>query len=179
VNDAIVKALKPMLNSEIRNYIAPGLSSFLVGGEGFGRVRLFASELEQVEHIIPHSHRFDFTCLVLEGSVVNTLYTQPYMAAAQKFALGMMRRTDRGMGDYEVTPGRVSSCWESTSTQYAAGDTYSMTAEEIHSIRFSRGARVLFFEGPETTRTSQFLEPWAYGARVPTFATQPWMFERP
>lgn len=51
-----------------------------------------------------------------------------------------------------------------------------MKAEEIHSITFSRGASVLFFEGPRKTDTSTVLEPVVDGETIPLFRTEPWMY---
>ena len=63
-------------------------------------------------------------------------------------------------------------------TTYSAGECYSMTAQEIHSIHFSRGARVLFFEGPSKRNDSVILEPFVDGEIVETFEVKPWMFKR-
>lgn len=53
-----------------------------------------------------------------------------------------------------------------------------MLASEVHSIHFSRGAQVLFFEGPTVADTSIILEPNVDGETIPTFRVEPWMFKR-
>jgi hypothetical protein len=68
--------------------------------------------------------------------------------------------------------------WKRKPYTYMAGDTYSMGYEEIHSIRFDRGTKVLFFEGPQVTNLSWMIEPWVNGKCVPTFRTEDWMFEK-
>jgi hypothetical protein len=179
MNEALRNAVWRMANSEIRHYIAPGLSSYLVGGQDRGKVRLFRSDRETREWITPHSHRFDFTCLVLRGWATNILLTRAWGADhADRYCAGTLKRKPGAFGEYEFVPGTATSEYLETSKTYHEGDVYSMTHNEIHTIRFSRDAMVLFFEGPELVDESLVLEPWSNGKRVPTFGTQPWMFER-
>lgn len=177
--DKLLDTVSQMANSPVRNYIAPGLTSLLIGGKGYGMVRMFDSERNTREFITPHSHRFSFTCLVLEGSVTNCVFTGQLTGADDDmFCKGELRIKDGGMGEYQYIPGDDWSYWRETKTAYIVGDTYSMKASEIHSIQFSKNAKVLFFEGPEELSYSYALEPWADGKRVPTFGTAPWMFEK-
>jgi hypothetical protein len=174
----LISAVLAMANSPIRHYIAPGLTSSLVGGPGHGKVRLFCSERETREWVTPHSHRFDFTCLVLRGWAQNIIFTRQWGAdGADLYTAGTLKR-DGDFGRYEFTPSADACAYTESAKTYNAGDVYAMTHEEIHSIRFSRDALVLFFEGPEVSDSSVVLEPWSNGRRVPTFATQPWMFAR-
>lgn len=85
-----------------------------------------------------------------------------------------------GLGDYEKQVISQASCFTPVSTTYRAGDVYSMLNDDIHSIQFSRGAQVLFIEGPERSTTSIVLEPSTVDllSHVPTFETRPWMFKR-
>ena len=168
-----------MLHSSVRNYATPGLTSFLVGGGGRGCVRLFTSDRATREWVTPHSHRFNFTCLVLRGSVENILFERlPWETeATNRYALGRVRPIDGGLGRYETIREDGWAWYIEKSTTYQVGDTYSMEAEQIHSIRFSRKAEVLFFEGPEVAAESFFLEPYGDGKAVPTFEARPWMFE--
>jgi hypothetical protein len=53
-----------------------------------------------------------------------------------------------------------------------------MTADQVHSIFFSRGAIVLFFEGSKESDTSIILEPFVNNEIVPTFKVEPWMFKK-
>ncbi len=62
MSNQLIKAVLGMANNPIRHYIAPGLTSSLVGGGGHGKVRLFQADRETREWVTPHSHRFDFTC---------------------------------------------------------------------------------------------------------------------
>lgn len=179
MNQQLIDGVWALANSELRNYIAPGLSSWLVGGPGNnGMVRLFDSEREQREWITPHSHRFNFTCLVLRGTVTNILLRPAFQEPGELYAVGSLRRKPGTFGDYEFAPGLQPQRFVEERHVYRAGDVYAMTSEQIHSIQFGRGAQVLFFEGPEVTDESVVLEPWANEKRVPTFSTQPWMFER-
>lgn len=179
--EALLKALKPMMHSLVRNYATPGLTSSLIGGGGHGKVRLFQSDRDTREWVTPHSHRFDFTCLVLRGSVENILFTRAsyrLAAGSNLYVTATIRPRNGGMGGYEVAHGENPESWVEEPTTYRAGDTYSMTSRQIHSIRFSRDAIVLFLEGPEVIDTSLILEPFSDDALVPTFATAPWMFQR-
>jgi hypothetical protein len=177
--DAILAAIQPMKHNRLGNYIAPGLTSHLVGGGEFGKVRLFSAERTTMEFITPHSHRFDFTCLVLKGQVHNTIFRrgsdfcEPWCISTINQVCGK-----NGLLDYVHSRDDAPTFWYPTTDNWKAGDTYSMTHEQIHSIKFERGAQVLFFEGPQLQSTSLMLEPWENGKVVPTFRTEPWMFQR-
>lgn len=174
----ILQLLDQMKNSGLGNYIVPGLTSSLVGGEKNGKVRLFEQSRDTREFITPHSHRFDFAAIVLYGSVENTLFRldragQPWCASAIDQVCGL-----DGLRKYVHIREEVPTFWIEETIQYAAGSTYKMDSTEIHSIKFSKGAVVLFFEGPQVTPTGRMLEPWVNGKCVPTFKTEPWMFEK-
>lgn len=178
--DAIISAVKPMLNSRLDNYIIPGLVSQLVGGAECGKVRLFSTDRTATDFVTPHSHRFDFTCLVLRGVVHNTIFTETTAATGDEWCLSTINQVCGKDGILNYVHERSNSptrWWQNTST-YQSGDTYSMKYDELHSIQFSRNVRVLFFEGPEVTKQSRMIEPWVNGKVVPTFRTEPWMFER-
>lgn len=167
-----------MAHSRISNYIIPGLDSYLIGGLGrAGVVRMFHCTRNHHEVIIPHSHRFDFTCLVLNKQVVNEVWTRRvestddgdvYMATTMGF--------DK-MGGY-VRGGSEKGCWSPTFSTYRMGETYEMKSAHVHSIRFMKGSQVLFFEGPKVSDTSVILEPVVGGHHVETFKVEPWMFIR-
>lgn len=167
-----------MANSPIRNYVTPGLTSWLVGGEGHGKVRMFTCDRDTRDWITPHSHRFNFTCLVLEGSVLNMIYELAAASdpLANQFCIGTLKPVDGGLGSYEYVPGEKADYFKEVRAQYRTGDTYSMTSDQIHSIEFNKNAKVLFLEGLEVCQESKVLEPWSNGARVPTFETRPWQF---
>lgn len=133
---------------------------------------MFVNTRESSGKITPHSHRFNFQCLVLRGSVVNTLFVGSddgdeyqitetrYLGSPGKYAT---LKTDR-------------SKYAASSTTYVYGDWYGMTHEEIHSISFSRDAVVLFIEGQQITDKSFYIEPHVGGETIPTMKTEPWMF---
>jgi len=169
--------LRLMANSPILNYATAGLTSQMIGGGKYGKVRMFTADRDTREFITPHSHRYDFLCLVLEGEVVNTIYREEVWATPEsnKFVVSVIEPTDQ-FGKFWSRQLRTASFTEDSST-YNAGDTYEMGHKQIHSIRFSKGSVVLFFEGPELSTTSHILEPFSDGARVPTFNTPEWMFQ--
>ncbi len=176
---AMSRIVESMKTSEVRHYATPGLSSFLVGAPGAdgGCVRLFSSDRDTREWITPHSHRFNFACLVLAGEVWNILF-KPTFSGGDAYGIGELRPVDGGLGKYEAHRTEKRNTFAELLYHYEEGDTYSMEADEIHSIRFSRGARVLFFEGPPIRETSVFLEPFSNGELVRTFDTKPWMFKQ-
>lgn len=172
-----IETIKSMAHSALGNYIVPGLTSSLISGGVFGKVRLFDSSREQHEHIAPHSHRFDFTCLVLQGEVEQRIFERvgsphrdcdDYMCSVLEFR--------SSPGDYiKLQTERAS--YTSESSVYSEGQWYSMKSHEIHSIRFGRDTVVLFFEGPTKNSSSVVLEPVVAGQVIPTFKTEPWMFQ--
>lgn len=176
---AIREAVEPMLHSRLQNYIVPGLTSQLVGGSEYGKVRLFQTDRQARDFVTPHSHRFDFTCLVLSGTVRNTLFLGggPGVDLWCVSTIGQVCGKD-GLLEYVHTREAEPTAWAQETYTYAEGDAYSMRHTEIHSIQFDRGTQVLFFEGPQIIDHSRMLEPWVDGKVIPTFKTESWMFER-
>jgi hypothetical protein len=186
--ETILDAIQPMKHSRLRNYIAPGLTSHLIGGGEFGKVRLFSAERATMEFITPHSHRFDFTCLVLKGLVHNTIFTQhpqdsifvPSTVSCEAWCVSTINQVcgANGLMNYVHERDSGPTHWLPMTDRWCAGDTYSMTYDQIHSIKFERGSQVLFFEGPQVSTVGKMLEPWENGKVIPTFRTEPWMFDR-
>lgn len=169
-----IKHLQTMRRSPLANYIVPGLVSSLLGGEGMGTVRLFEATREQLSDIVPHSHRFAFACQVVRGVVTNRIWSKA--GDGDLFQQSTLA--------YGGEPGKYDACvgpverWSYADTEYAAGDWYGMTADEVHSIKFSKDAVVLFFEGPQESDSTIILEPVVNKKRIPTFKVEPWMFEK-
>jgi hypothetical protein len=137
---------------------------------------MFTMSRHHEEPILPHSHRFDFRCLVLRGAVHNHIWRRTsehrgdsYMVSNVTYEgeLGLHHREDAEEAHFAKG---VAS--------FKAGEEYSMRAEEFHSIYFERGTEVLFFEGPNRLELSQILEPIVMGERIPLFRTDEWMFKR-
>lgn len=174
--DFNITALLSMRHSAIENYVVPGLTSYLIGNPSpHGTVRMFECEREQQEAVTPHSHRFGFQCWVLRGSVRNRIWTRDldgdfYYASRLVYGGQVGAYTREEIAD-------PCARWGYHDNVHEEGECYSMTADQIHSIFFSRGARVLFFEGPTTRDYSTILEPWV-GERIPTLLTKYWMFRR-
>ncbi len=166
--------LAAMKHSPIKNYIVPGLTSWLIGEPSpKGATRLFECSRDHQESITPHSHRFDFQCWVLAGKVTNRvwtysdyggdLYTQTNLVYGGE--PGQYERVRRGIDRYTYTD-----------EVHKADDWYSMTADQIHSVYFAKGTQVLFFEGPTKMDHSLILEPHVDGKDIPVFKVEPWMF---
>jgi len=169
-----LEIIETMLSNQLQNYIVPGLSSFLLEN---GKVRLFKSTREFQEGITPHSHRFPFSCYVLSGSVVNRLWIESAESSGDFFEeTYFIYEGDGGPGKFRLEKhGR--SFYRYRDQRYEAGDWYSMTDDQIHSIKFSRGAMVLFFEGPSESDRSLMIEPVVDGEKIPTFEVADWMFK--
>ncbi len=173
-----IELLMQMAHSPLMNYAVPGLTSSLIGAPSKeGAVRMFQSDRDQIEVITPHSHRFDFTCIVLSGRVRNLIWKQVSEGNGDEYQQSHLVYRDKP-GSYKKTPGSVDF-WSYGERTYTAGDSYSMKADQVHSIYFSRGAQVLFFEGPAVSDTSIVLEPHVNGETIQTLEVKPWMFKKP
>lgn len=170
MNNIDMEAIEGLSHSPLRNYILAGLESHLVGAT----TRLFRNTRASTGIITPHSHRFDFQCLVLQGSVTNTLFIETGLGDEYQVT---QTRYLGSPGKYETMKTR-RAMYLPESRRYVEGDWYGMTCEEIHSISFSRDAVVLFIEGAQITDASVYIEPHVDGETIPTMKTEPWMFAR-
>lgn len=173
-----------MRNNTVHDYVIPGLSSSLIGGDGkHGRVRMFTQERYHEEPITPHTHRFDFTCLVLKGQVKQVLWKPapeiPGADPGDPFCRTKLIHHGR-FGEYDVEPeiNIPFTNYFRYELTYSSGMCYHMKAEEYHTIFFSKGAEVLFFEGPDRLDHSFILEPVSDGRVIRTFKVEPWMFRK-
>lgn len=167
-----------MRNSGLANYVIPGLDSHLLGGgTHHGCVRLFECSRQHQEPITPHSHRFDFSALVLRGCVRNILWKESSANDGDEFLVSEM--IYNGIpGEYSAGKNEVKRMEISDCDFHQVGNWYHMKAREIHSIEFSRDAAVLFFEGPQISESSVILEPHVDGQTIRTFEVKPWMFRK-
>ena len=172
----LISHIDTMRHSPAHNYVIPGLTSWLIGtpSREHGCVRMFTMCRDHEEPIIPHSHRFDFRCLVLAGRVTNNIWSEAY--GGDQFEISDVTYEGE-LGKHERTVLRRGH-FKKVSRSYAAGEEYAMKAEEFHSIFFARGTKVLFFEGPNRLASSQVLEPVVLDQTIPLFKTEDWMFKR-
>lgn len=181
---AIPKSLLPMIlgmkHNAVEDYVIPGLTSSLIGTKaGHGCVRIFEQSRHHEEPITPHSHRFDFCCLVLKGWVRNRVWVEdPDNNDADVYR--PLRLNHHGsFGSYDIlSVDEDQTSYSFKETLYNEGMWYSMTADQYHSIYFSKGAVVLFIEGPNINTFSHVLEPLSGDRVIPTFKVEPWMFRR-
>jgi hypothetical protein len=168
--------LKAMMHSPVRNYAIPGLTSWLIGEPSpKGTMRLFECSRDHQEPITPHSHRFDFQCWVLQGSVRNRIWSASAFDGDAYTHTNLVYAGE--CGKYEkvrIGVGRFGF----RDDHHGEDDWYAMTHDQIHSIYFAKGTQVLFFEGPTISDKSLILEPHVDGEDVPTFQVAPWMFKR-
>lgn len=166
-----IKNILDMRTSIVKNYGLPDVDSSLLGN---GIVRLFESHREQQEAITPHSHKFNFSCLVLSGKVVNRIWRED--KNGDSFSVSELSyQGEIGKYESELIEEKRYSHYDST---YHVGEWYSMKAEEIHSIYFSRGCKVLFLEGEVLTLKTKILQPCVGGKALNTFEVKDWMFQR-
>jgi hypothetical protein len=140
---------------------------------------LFQNERIHQENITPHSHRFDFQCWVLRGHVVNRIWTKNFYLnhpQGDQFIESVLKYEGE-FGKYEKSIDARSN-WSFKDYIYQEGECYSMIHNEVHSINFSKGAIVLFFEGPTISDTSIVIEPYTDGEHIPTMQIAPWMFKK-
>jgi hypothetical protein len=174
-----INALLHMAHSPVRNYVIPGLTSSLIGTPSDkGTVRLFQNERKHQETITPHSHRFNFQCWVLRGSVRNRLWFRRDHddTNSDEYRTTQLQYSGK-IGGYSVDQGGVNR-WAYYDSVFTQGQCYSMRAEQVHSIFFARDTVVLFFEGPTISDSSIIIEPVVDGEVIPTFEVKPWMFRR-
>ena len=176
MNPQVIAQLISMRHSPIKNYIVPGLISWLIMDQGgAGKVRMFENTREQHAFITPHSHRFNFSACVVRGWVENTSWFRGDTGDDMYRCTGM--KYDGEPGKY-VIDNHYHAPFISDPITHEEGAWYAMKHSEIHSIKFSKGAMVLFFEGPAVTDTSYTLEPVVDHEYLPTMKTEPWMFKR-
>jgi hypothetical protein len=173
--DLDVERIDQIAHSPIRNYVVPGVTSWLIGERSTkGCVRMFTCERDHVEPVTPHSHRFGFHAVVLHGRVTQRLWRQKWNGDVYRSSV---LKYEGDAGKYQQIPGG-SEPWTFSDELYGPGDSYSMRPEELHSIYFARGTKVLVFEGPTELGHSTILEPVVDGEVCETFRVDPWMFKR-
>lgn len=170
----LIARLQLMANNHIMNYIVPGVTSSKIGGAGFGTVRMFEASRSHEEAIVPHSHRFDFQCLVLSGTVRHKVWVPSEDSYADEFFCTQLSYLGKP-GEYK-REASTKAKFEPIETTYEAGESYGLDYDQIHSVFFSKNTTVLFLEGVEKTQDTLILEPCVYGTLVPTFKVEPWMF---
>jgi hypothetical protein len=166
-----------MQGSKLGNYIVPGLESWLLNNKE-AKTRIFVNTREQVQYIAPHTHRYAFAAYVLRGYVQNTIWQY---APEERPGYDLFTITQLG---YSGNPGRYPNREEFSHgwfapvvSRYGPGEWYLMEHDDYHSIRFSRDAVVIMFEGPERRDSSYVLEPCVNDETVATAVTASWMFK--
>tara|TARA_R110002096_G_scaffold92501_2_gene209107 strand:+ start:303 stop:830 length:528 start_codon:yes stop_codon:yes gene_type:complete len=167
----ILEMIQQMQTSKVSNYVIAGLDSYLLEN---GNVRVFKNSRNHQDQITPHSHRFDFACLVLQGHVVNKIWSECSELEGDFFESSKLTYS----GEIGVhSKSRDGRCWyKSTSKKYSVGEVYSMKAEELHSIDFGKDSVVLFFEGAQELNESYIIEPVVNGVVIPTYEKKSYMF---
>lgn len=175
IHKRALQIIMDMKNSSIYNYILPGFTSSLIGGEKFGKVRLFTASRHQHEFITPHTHRFDFACYILQGFVENKIWAETDKENGDLFESSLLIKKSN-FGEYNLTRNK-REYWFFTNRTFQQGDWYFLDYDIYHSISFSQDAIILFFEGPQKADSSYILEPVVDNVKIPTFKVEDWMFQ--
>ncbi len=173
----IYMLLDEMKSSPIRNYVVAGLDSYLLEN---GKVRYFQCSRNHQDQITPHSHRFDFACFVIDGSVTNRVWgkikDKHFGFKGDLFEESTLVYSGE-VGSHKIVAGEQNN-YIYEDNFYKTGDKYFMFSHEIHSIYFSKNAKVLFFEGPEKSNESKIIQPVVNGEIIQTYKKEPYMFRR-
>lgn len=162
--------LRPLLTSELTDYILPGLRSSQIP-----KARVFTMQRPPVTLMVPHTRRYELRALVIEGVVTNTVYLPDVYGCS--YAITEIHYGGRP-GAYICKDTQQRESFTQEVTSYGAGDWYSLRADEFCSMSFDQGAEVLILEGPQISDSSRILEPVdAEGKRIETFRVEPWMFK--
>jgi len=169
----LIQILQDMKTSRVANYVIAGLDSYMLEA---GNVRMFENSRNHQDQITPHSHRFDFVCLVLSGYVINKIWTHTNDELGDVFEESVIKYSGK-IGEHSKQKcGRNYYNFECN--KYVEGQCYSMTSEQIHSIQFSKGAKVLFFEGPSLSEESIIIEPVVDDLVINTYESRDYMFKK-
>lgn len=183
ITDQICNHLLDMGYDSLHNYIVPGLVSTLIGEDphASAKIRIFRNTRTQDEFITPHSHRSDLACMVLQGSVENTIFMPVPYPNVTSDIYSDEYQVSRLI--YEGNPGKYDKAdavvqrFGRLATTYTTGQWYFLKFDNIHSIKFSKDAIVLVFEGDSKTDTTYVLEPHVNGKTIRTFKVEDWMFQ--
>ena len=145
----VIKALRV---NTLHNYALPGLSSSLLQN---GKVRLFESCRNTEEFITPHSHRFPFACLVLQGSVQNSLWVED--PDGDEYQISELHYGGE-VGKYSVVEKDVRR-FAAFKKDYQTSHWYAMKAID-------------------ESQTTEILQPVVNMNVIPTFKTEDWMFSK-
>jgi len=166
------------MSNTVTNYVLPGLTSILMNTEDSGaKVRMFVNTRHQVHSITPHSHRFNLSCLVIKGWVENTIWVpcSSRMDEGDLFQRSTLEYCGK-IGSYRRTEG-VACHHRPNLLTHREGDLYHMAYDEIHSIVFSKGAKLLLIESAPECKSSVILEPIVDGKHLETMRVEDWMFK--
>ena len=167
--------LKEMRHSPIRNYVVPGVTSWLIGHpHKNGCTRMFTCDRDHFEPVIPHSHRFNMLSVVLKGEVMNLTWN---IESSEDLYAKVTQKYWGNPGEYSFE-GSDTNRWVPKSAHYAAWESYYIPHKQIHSIFFSKNSEVLVFEDPELSETSSILLPVVDDEIVNTFKIESWMFKK-
>lgn len=179
--EQLIEILDQMKSNTLNNYVLAGLKSHQLNN---GNIRLFENTRNQYDYISPHSHRFNFTCLVLKGDVTNTMWEEVPKDTLENYnecaydEYCITTNLYKGKPGYYDIKNISKGYFKRYSYKYSEGEIYSMKHDEIHSIQFSKDALVLFFHGPDISDTNIVLNPIVSDSVIPLSETKDYMFKR-
>lgn len=159
----------------LENYVLAGLRSTLLGETAAGgKLQLFEMLRVQEADIVPHDHRYDFQCFVLDGEVEHLCYELERVYHPPQAAWAVCEYDPDIHSVNDETP-RAYTRGTVVKKTHGAGSWYGLKHDQFHAVRFSAGARVLFIEGPEVQPFSHVLLPYQDGRVCNTFVWRTWM----
>jgi hypothetical protein len=151
--------LDEVLENSYRDFHAKGFDYLCLRRtpERTVKAYFFEGDVAQAPEVIaPHDHRYSFRTEVLTGSVVNRLY-QPVLSEtpdAEPYEL-FDYATPLNGGD-GFTWKKLAWLSRMPLRLYGPGDTYSMRATEVHTIRIAGPETILLLDqGPDILPLSQ------------------------
>jgi hypothetical protein len=161
----------------IKNYIIPGLESRVIEEFEDGLIRIFIATRSQNQFITPHSHRYNLTCKVMRGGVINKIWVKTDDPSCDTFTMCKAKYGGEP-GNYGDVQELSVDRWTSKEDYYGRGKTYYMHKNQVHSIEFIKDTVLLLNEAErDNSVPSVYLEPNIDGQTINTFNVQPWMFE--
>lgn len=166
---ALLSLVDACKHSAILDYVIPGLTSSLLDikprvfeytGDGH-----FPLEVGDPGYITPHSHRYAFYAIVLSGHVMNSVYTEA--DDGEIFAVQTLNYGGKP-GVYTLDREQSFRKFSPLHQNYFEGMFYYMAPNEIHTIRFRPGTKVLMLEGPSVSLSTKVLFPVVGGKVVNT-----------
>jgi hypothetical protein len=161
-------------HSVIHNYAIAGMDSYIIGDPA-DRTRLLHMTRHQLDYVTPHSHKTDLTCTVLNGMVINTIFTK---GKGGDYFIKTPLIYQGEAGKYVKQKSQAKKMYVLDIKGYHSRQQYSMPYYDIHSIWFTKGAMLLLKSGDVVTDATFILEPYSNFRHVQNFHVHKGLFKK-